>query len=841
MRELKGEIKDQKIPKEPKVKETKVKEPKEPKVKKESKKKDPFETNLSFEPCSVCDKKSLPVAPNGVPGKLMFVGIQPGFEEEKKGLFFCGESGQYLQSELLKIGIDPEQDCWFTNVMKCRCVSDNNRTREPEPSEMKICGEFLKREIQQVKPKLIVLLGDSPLTFFFNKSQISRYRGLVLDKGDFKFFVTFNPAHIIREKSDSTDRRLFLQDIKRIYNIYNGVQSSDSRKVEKKICRNRDEVKNALNDLGMAYRLSLDIETYAPKHPDIKKTALDPFAPGFLITTLSLSFKIGDLKKAYCFPLEHPQSSLVLEETLEMLKEFFKVKRFIVGQNIKFDLKCLLVHFGMNIKCDVFDVLNAHTNLVGTYGAHNLERLSLDYLGVDPYKHVLGSKEDKGSVMVDLEPLASMNMDDCINTLDLAILFEEDLKKENLHSYCNNHVFPLVRPLARMEARGMKVNLDYLNNLEKDTSNQIDEILEKLQSYPEVKDKGYKVTSNDDLQKILFEEFKFNKGRKTKRGFATDKEVIETLAKETQHPFLSNLQDFKLLKKLHSTYILPYLKSYVKNDGRVHTIFNQHVALTGRLSSENPNLQNIPVRIGPLIMSMFITNPDWVMLLADYNQIELRVMAVASKDPRMIDAFKKGVDIHKATASEMFNIPLDQVDKKQRQDAKAINFGIIYGMTEIGLAQTLECSTDEAKIKRDTYLSRFEGVKEFMDRKIFEYKKHGYVYTMFGKKCFIKGQDENHNEKVAVNAPIQGTASDICTKALMEIDKTIEDENFDMGLIDTIHDSIALEVPPHEFNFSADLIRTIMEGVEVPFMSEAGVALKVDIDTGLNLGAAKEQ
>jgi len=339
------------------------------------------------------------------------------------------------------------------------------------------------------------------------------------------------------------------------------------------------------------------------------------------------------------------------------------------------------------------------------------------------------------------------------------------------------------------------------------------------------------------LQEILYGIFKFQVGRETKTGFSVDKPEIERLYKDTGHPFLADLLDYKLLEKLHGTYIEPYLEHHVKSDGRVHGTFNQHVAVTGRLSSSNPNLQNLPVRVGSIILRMFICDPGWKLLLADYNQIELRVLAAAAKDSKMIEAFASGLDIHRATASWRFKVGYDEVTKEQRQESKSTNFGIVYGMTKYGLAEQLGVEPDEAETSLNAYLNLFSGVKDYMDRRIWEYETYGYVKTLFGRRIYIKGPNEEHNKRRAINGPIQGTATDINLLALNKCDEIIQEGGYKFGPINTIHDAGAYETPEEELELATNIVKTTMEGLQFDFMN--GIPLKVDISVGDNLGEAK--
>lgn len=797
--------------------------------------------------CGFCRIQGVPVSSEGS-GKLMIVGAYPDFKETSEGRPFVGAGGIFLKNTLTKLNF-LESDLYFTYILKC-----SSKFKELLKSDIKKCGEFLLEEINDIRPKLIVLLGEIPLRFFFNKKLLSS-RGLVLFKGDYKFFVTHSPEYILQESSGSEDCLRFEKDFYSIFNIFYNVISQSDKNREKFICKSIDDVKAQFLELDRVTdvmknqdpipwglkKVSLDIETFALKQ-GLEKTALDPWSEGFRVESLSISYFFGGKKKAFCVPLEHPESLLNLSEVLVILKyELESSKWKIIGQNIKWDLKVLLVRFGLNITSVYFDTLPAHVLIAGKQKSSGLERMSLDYLNVDPYKYII---KDKGCEVTALNELASMNMDDCINTMMLAEIFEGNLRLlvnpnpyPGLWDYYCKTIIPGVSTLKKIEARGAPVDRPYLESLQKETEEKLRFLENKLYSYKEVKDKGFNLNSNLDLQTILFKEFKFSSGRKTKTGFSVDKHVVEFLYEKNRHPFLNDLIEFRQLSKLLSTYIDPYLKIHIKSDGRVHGNYNQHVSSTGRLSMEKPNLQNIPVRIGSLILRAFIALTGWKLVVADYNQIELRVLAASSKDPKLTEAFTLGKDIHRATASEVFNIPYNLVTSEQRQDAKSINFGIVYGQTPQGLASALGWDLNRANKFIKEYLERFHFVKEYMDKTIAEFKSKGYVLTLFGRRIYISGPNVSHNERRAINNPIQGTASDVNTLALIECDRIIESEGFKFGAINTIHDSGIYEVPDEEMEFAPDLIKEVMEKIELDFMGD--IPLNVDLSIGNNLGEAK--
>lgn len=803
-------------------------------------------------PCKQCNNPGSPVPPEGK-GGLCLVGMCPGAEEQKLGRPFIGRSGQLLREVLRDVGFS-EDELYFTNVVKCRLTNDRGSNREPTSKEMKNCGKFLLQEIKETNPKLIVLLGDTALKFFFNRGPLSKYRGMVLPKGDYQFFVTFHPAYLLRLGKSSEEYRLWKRDFESIYRLVNNIKVVCDE-VSKVVCETNLEAENRLNRLLIQTdKFVLDVESWAPKKGK-EKTALDPWSPGFRIELISFSYFLNGKWVAFCIPLEHPESKLTLSDGVKSLGEFFDKCKHLgkkaIGQNIKWDLKVLDKRFGFDIK-PYFDTLNARSLVAGGRG-HSLERMSIDYLGADSYKQVL-RQQLSGNKEAPLSELADMCMDDCINTFKLANLFEDQLKeidaaqikknhkrKWTICRYNNEIIVPGIKVLKKMELRGMPVNIDYVQELKIELEKELKSLKETIFSYPEMSGhEDLKLSSSYDLNEVLFDIFKFNSDglEKTVAGYSVDKAAIDRLVKQHAHPILSNIQDFKTYTKLHSTYVLPYLQVHIKSDGRVHGTFNQHVARTGRLSMENPNLQNLPVRIGPLILNMFQAPEGWQFLVADYSQIELRCLAAASHDPHMIQAFKSNEDIHKATAAEINGISIDQVTPEQREKAKTINFGIVYGLQDEGLAETLGISVEAAQGLRKGYFSRFLGIEEYIKERKAEYKKYGYVETLFGRRVYISGKDENHNERVAVNAPIQGTATDINQLSLIDVDEVIEYNEMKMGGIDVIHDAQVYEVPEDEVDEAKIIVVETMEGLDLDFMVD--VSLKVDIGIGKDLGTAKK-
>ncbi len=825
------------------------------------------EESLTEVPCHKCriNGRDGIVPGYGVPGRAMFIGINPGKNEAEKGRPFVGTSGQFLRRVLSDVGF-LESDCYFSNVVKCRLLDEKGKNRLPDIKEMKICGPFIWQEIREKNPSLIIILGDLPIKYFLNKDAVAKHRGMIFKKAGCTFFVAHHPSRINRLPQNDKERKLFKQDMSCAYKILYGIKD-EKVGVEKIYCNTQEKVLDALETIEER-KFVLDIETDAPGKAKERK-ALDPWATGFKITFIGFATRIEDgTKKAFSIPLEVDGSPLNFEETFPVLQNFLGNRDLQTrGQNLKWDFKCLKVHFNINLNSVDFDTLPAHPLLEGKV-SHSLERMSIDYLDSGSYKSIL--RDGRLIKDIPINEVADMNMDDCLNNLELAEIFERELEKTNQLEYYSNTVVRAIPVFKNMEVRGVKVDTDYLDKLKKQLENGIATSLEKLKSYEQISGEDWGkpfekvLASNKDLNTILFSKFGFAppKGRENAFGYSVDKQVLKELEIKYQAPFIKDLLEWKGLVKKLNTYVAPYHeKGHIKSDGKIHGNIRQDITLTGRLSMEKPNLQNIPVKDGSDILKLFISSfPGGKIILADYSQIELRVMAAASKDGKMLEAFMQNRDIHLDTAANVNRLTYadalrryeakDVQIKKMRYDAKAVNFGIIYGMTETGLAEQLswyvgegvnrKLDTLRARIFIDEYLKIYGGVKEYMDKMKQDWKAKGYVETLFGRRIIIKSSNNpkirSKNERRAINGPIQGTASDICVMALIELAERLERVGLSTVPLLKIHDVLAFDPPP-EGGGVGDIIKEIMEDFEYPWM--LGIPLKVDVSIGNNLAEAK--
>ncbi|MEX1005899.1 MAG: DNA polymerase I [Acidimicrobiia bacterium] len=396
---------------------------------------------------------------------------------------------------------------------------------------------------------------------------------------------------------------------------------------------------------------------------------------------------------------------------------------------------------------------------------------------------------------------------------------------------------PLVAVLARMESAGIAVDREYLEGLGDDLRIRLADLERKIHDHA---GEPFNVNSTDQLRTILFDRLGLPVSKKTSTGKpSTDASVLEKL--RDHHPLVADLLEYREYEKLRSTYVDGYLP-LIRSDGRIHTTFNQMAAATGRLSSEEPNLQNIPVRSesGMTIRRAFVPREGWTFVVADYSQIELRVMAHMTRDDGLVSAFTAGQDIHTATAARVFGVTPDLVSPEMRRRAKVINFGLLYGMEAFGLAQRLDVSRDEAQAHMDAYFSQFPDVKAFLDGVVTEARRNGYTATMFGRRRYLPELKSDNfrirqmGERMALNAPVQGTAADIIKLAMIALDRELISRKLETTMLLQIHDELILEAPASELEDAIELTRETMEHV-----TELVVPLDVDINTGLDLASVK--
>lgn len=562
---------------------------------------------------------------------------------------------------------------------------------------------------------------------------------------------------------------------------------------------------------------------------DTETTGLDPHLDQ--LVAISLSYKPHE---AYFIPIPADKDKAVA--IVGEFKELFANEDILkIGQNMKYDIH-MLTRYGLEIKGEYFDTMVAHY-LIQPELRHNLDYLSEIYLG---YKKVateeLIGKSGKNQLsmrQVDLQQIKEYACEDADITLQLKPLLAADMEKAGVVKLFREIEMPLLKVLVKMEQAGLKIDPKVLDDYAVVLNEQSIQLEKEI---TELAGEAFNISSPKQLGYILFEKLKLDpNAKKTKtKQYSTGEEVLVDLME--RHPIVKKILDYRGIKKLLSTYVEALPKMINPVTGKVHSSFNQTIAATGRLSSTNPNLQNIPIRdqVGREIRKAFIpSNENYLFLAADYSQIELRIMAAFSGDKVMTEAFRNGEDIHAATASKIFNIPLSEVTSDMRRHAKTANFGILYGISSFGLSQRLNISRNEAKQFIDDYFSKFAQVKEYIDNQLVQARKRGYVETIMGRKRYLSDINSANAsvrgfaERNAINAPLQGSAADIIKIAMVNICRRFEEKRFKSRMILQVHDELDFDVLKSELDEVKEVVKYEMEhavNLSVPLVAEIGVA-----------------
>ena len=521
-------------------------------------------------------------------------------------------------------------------------------------------------------------------------------------------------------------------------------------------------------------------------------------------------------------------------ETLEIFKPFFEKKDIVkIAHNLKFDYK-ILKQYDVNIEGAMFDTMIAHY-LLNPDGRHGMDYLSEMYLNYIPVsiESIIGKKGKNQGTFRDADLLTQTEYaaEDADVTFQLYELFAPQLKKENLEDLFFKVEMPLMEVLAKMELEGVSLDKNWLEKESIDLENDLRN-LEK--TIFEISGEEFNMNSPKQLGEILFEKMQLDlKAKKTKTGqYATSEDVLQKLS--GKHEIIKHILEYRTYQKLKSTYVDALPLQIDKTDNRVHTNFSQTTAATGRLASVNPNLQNIPIRTlrGQQIRGAFVANPGNKIISADYSQIELRLIAEISNEENMIKAFQDGEDIHASTASKLFKIPLEEVTKTQRSQAKTVNFGILYGQGAFALAEQTGLSRTEAKEMIASYYETYPKLKKFMADQVTKAQDLGYVETILNRKRHLKDINsanfvvKAHAERNAVNAPIQGSAADVIKLAMIKIDQKLTEQNLKTKMLLQVHDELLFEAPIDEVETAKILIKTEMENAfetKVPLLVEVGV------------------
>jgi DNA polymerase-1 len=561
---------------------------------------------------------------------------------------------------------------------------------------------------------------------------------------------------------------------------------------------------------------------------DTETTGLDPITAE--LVGIAFSWEEG---KGFYLPF--PDEKEKAQELIEQLRPFFEAENIEkIGQNLKYDIK-VLDKYNIRLKGKFFDTMLAHY-LINPDMRHNMDILAETYLNYTPVsiEELIGKKgkNQKNMRDVPLEKQTEYAVEDADITFQLKKHFEKELTEAQTQKLFDEIEIPLVQVLADMELEGINLDQKFLNSLSEELNADILSLEQKI--YEEAGEK-FNIGSPKQLGEILFDKLKLvDKPKKTRTGqYSTAEDVLSYLA--PKHDIIQHVLDYRGLSKLKSTYIDALPTQVEPSTGRVHTDYMQTVAATGRLSSNNPNLQNIPIRTerGRQVRKAFVPrNADFILLAADYSQIELRIIAALSKEENMMQAFKEGQDIHATTAARVFDVELEDVSRAQRSNAKTVNFGIIYGVSAFGLSNQTELSRGESKDLIDTYYKTYPQLRSYMSEQVASARENGYVSTVLGRRRYLKDINSSNQmvrgaaERNAVNAPIQGSAADIIKIAMINIHKKLSGENYKTKMLLQVHDELVFDVYKPELEKVKEMIKTEMEQaytLDVPLDVEVGV------------------
>ena len=597
---------------------------------------------------------------------------------------------------------------------------------------------------------------------------------------------------------------------------FSSLASLKNTEYDYQLIDNEEKRKEFLQIIKTKEFFSLDTET----------TGTDPITAELV----GMSFSFAKNQAFYVpVPANRQEAEKIVNEFKELLEN---PKTLKVGQNIKYDMT-VLSNYGVEVQGPMFDTMIAHYVLQPEL-RHNMDYLAEIYLHYQTIhiEELIGSKGKNQGNMRDLSPEAVCNYacEDADITLQLKEVLEKELKENGAERLFYDIEMPLVPVLAYMERNGVCVDTEALKETSRHFTARMKQIEEEVHQMAGME---FNISSPKQVGEVLFDKLKItDKAKKTKTGqYVTSEEVLESL--KNKHQIVEKILDYRGLKKLLSTYIdaLPQLIN--PRTGKIHTSFNQTVTATGRLSSSNPNLQNIPIRNedGKEIRKAFIPEEGCEFFSADYSQIELRIMAHLSGDKNMIEAFQEGDDIHASTASKVYKIGIDEVTREQRSKAKTANFGIIYGISVFGLAERMNVPRSEAKELIEGYFKTYPQVKEYMDMSIAKARENGYIETIFGRKRFLP-DISSHNavvrgyaERNAINAPIQGSAADIIKVAMINIYRRFKDEDIRSKMILQVHDELNFSVYPEEKEKVQHIVIEEMEkayAMQVPLRADCG-------------------
>ena len=653
--------------------------------------------------------------------------------------------------------------------------------------------------------------------------QLKLSKKLVTIKKDVNLKISLDDLKVNKEDKNSLEKIYTELEFKTWLEADSPVKNTIKKEEKYDLIIDEKSLNNWIERLKKSSVISLDTETNGLDYMDVD------------LVGISFSVKPG---QAGYIPLNHKvEQQLPLDLTISKLKPILESKNTkIVGQNIKFD-KHILKRFGININSIANDTMLMSYVLNSTATRHNLDALAQFYLDykTTTFEEVAGKGTKQLTFdKIPLDKASYYASEDADITLRLYKKLNSRLAKEpKLKGLLEDIEIPLIGVLSDMEQTGTLVNKKVLQAQSRDFERRISKLEEKAYA---LADQEFNLSSTKELRELFYEKFNYPVFQKTPGGQpSTAENVLQQLSEDYELPKI--ILEHRTLSKLKSTYTDKLPLQISKNTGRIHTSFHQAVTATGRLSSSDPNLQNIPIRNedGRRIRQAFEAPKGFKLISADYSQIELRVMAHLSKDKNLIKAFNEGEDIHLTTASEVFDIDTKQVGREERRSAKAINFGLIYGISAFGLSKQLGIGRHLAAEYMDKYFSKYPGVREYMDIIKSDARKKGYVETLDGRRVYLPSISTGNAirrqaaERVAINAPVQGTAADIMKKAMLMVDSSLKDSKVTAKLIMQVHDELVIESKEEDVKTVSDILKNSMSSAH-----KLLVPLEVDIGSGKN-------
>jgi len=778
-------------------------------------KKDNSSKKASCKSCPYFDRTFVP-SYIGEPG-VVLVGEAPGAVESSPTHLtpFVGESGQLLRKVLREVGFD-DTKISFCNT--CACHPPSNE--QPQKKAQDLCVKsFLFPQIQELHPKLVILAGSVALNTFFPKESITEKAGNLLSNGQYRFIPVLHPAYCLRNPTSTPRLR---KDLKKAYQFVNGTLSSNKQYTLVNSFEKLEEARKVLLNEPL---ITFDTETNGK---------VDVFDPDLQLWTVGFGYERG---KAYCFPYDHPELvNIPLKEAIQKtVKEICESNVKKVAHNAIFDIM-VLMKFGIILKNLVADTMVMAFLLDENRYSIGLKQLSSEYL--EGYIFAWSEK---------LSELAPYNCEDCDNTLGLFELFLPQIKQHpKMLDLLKSVIVPMLQVIVDMEMLGVYISPEVSQKLSKTLKNKLEGIREAIEEkFP--KSKGVNLSSPKQVGELLFTKLGYpviKRSEKTKVP-STDDDSLTSLSRQ-KYKLANYLLKIREYEKLISTYVdkLPEVR---KNDGRVHCSFNICGARTGRISSSNPNLQNIPR--DKTVKQMFQASEGFLLLNVDASQAELRIGCSVGQEENMIQAYQEGVDVHKLTASKIWNIPIEQVTENQRQGAKSCNFGYLYGASAEGYQRVaendygLKLSLEECIDFRKKWFETYPGFLSWYDRTKEQLRKNGYIEYPTGRfrrfpevKGLVKIPDDVFRR--GVNSPVQGSASDVVLFTMVRLSNVIKKYKLtnDIRIIITVHDSIVLECKPKEVG----TVRTEMDNICKSNIPKQFPWLKVpmifDFAKGLNWG-----